>query len=147
MATQCQLPVAACQMPRGLTRHTIDQVLADHRIRSDEFFGPCRTKGLVAARRDAARRLHDLGYSCSKISRAIKRAPATVLNYLPETQERKEIRYAGKRIVSRLAPDLAALVSAIAKAEEVSLEDLIVRWVADRAEGEAHHALSREGEQ
>lgn len=134
--------IATDQEVRRIGAHeTIEQVIAEHRLHRDDFFGRYRDTHLVAARRDAARRLTALGFSSPMIARIMKRNRTTILGYLPHLQETKKARYAAKRIIDRLAPDMAALVVAFAKAEEISVEQIIVRWVADRAEGEAHALL------
>jgi hypothetical protein len=124
-------------------RSTIDAVIARHKISRTEFFGPRQFEYLVEARRDAVLRLKELGFPDSQIARELRRDRKAIRNYYqPRGNRRAAARADG--LMERLAPDLAAVVVGVAKAEEVTVDELLVRWIADRAEGEAHHKLSQE---
>jgi len=122
-------------------RGTIDVVIARHRISRDEFFGPTRFAYLVAARRDAVLRMKSLGYNDEMIAREMRRGVSTIRNYYqPHGGRRTAVRVDG--IMAKLAPDVASVVVKAAKAEDVTIEQLLVRWIADRAEGEAYGLAS-----
>lgn len=119
---------------------TIEAVIAEHKISRIDFFSLHRFAYLVAARRDAARRLKALGFSDDMIACGMKRDSGTIRNYCKSPGRRPQWDAAG--LMARLAPEMATVVKAAAKAEEVTVERLLVRWIADRAEGEALHGLS-----
>jgi hypothetical protein len=129
--------VAPSKIVPTTMRGTIDAVIARHRINRDDFFGPKRSEYLVAARRDAAVRMKALGYNDYRIAREMRRDVGTIRNYYQPRGDRRAVARADG-IMAKLAPDLASVVVKAAQAEEVTVEQLLVRWIADRAEGESY---------
>jgi hypothetical protein len=121
--------------PRG--RQIVSEVLLDHRIHPDDFFGYARDEHLVKARKDCAERLSAAGYSAQEIGRMMKRDHTTILNYFPKLRESKNRRYITNKLLEILPPDIREIVQAFAKAEGVSISVLIAQWVGERATYEA----------
>lgn len=63
-------------------RAIIKDVLRRTKVRPWDFFGPCREKHVVQARRAAAIEMDKLGFSRAAIGRLIKRDPTTVHYHL-----------------------------------------------------------------
>jgi len=117
-------------------REIIREVMREHMLCADDFFGTLRHRHLVKARRTAALRLRDAGYSCTQVARMLKRNHTTVLNYYEAMPEAKRARRFNRLITRNLSEDMQIAVSAIAKAEGVSLEILISGWVSERVQYE-----------
>lgn len=118
-------------------RMVISGVLLEMGLHPDDFFGQSRQPHLVNARRIAAQRLIELGFSPSQVARYLKRNHTTVLNYLPKLREAKRPRYSSNRLLRHLTDDVREIVLAAAKAEGVTPYVLMAQWVGERAIYEA----------
>ena len=115
-------------------RAIIKAVLNNHSLHADDFFGTSRVDYLVAARIDAATRMHARGYSHNRIADMLCRERSTITHYLnPGLRIVKRNRLRQTRAVKLLAPDTASFVLAFANAEQIAPEMLIARWVSERA--------------
>lgn len=126
-------------------REIIKDVLREHMLHADDFFGTLRHRHLVKARRAAALRLRDAGYSCTQSARMMKRNHTTVLNYLDKMPEAKRKRRLFKLLTRNLADDVHHAVVEIAKTEGVSLEVLVAQWVTERTRYEIEAKRRTEG--
>lgn len=117
-------------------REIIKQVMREHMLGAEDFFGTLRHQHLVKARRVAARRLRDAGYSCTQTARMLKRNHTTVLNYLEILPEAKRKRRLMRLLTRHLSDQVHFAVLEIAKSEDVSLEILVSQWVTERVQYE-----------
>jgi hypothetical protein len=130
------ISLSAPRIPKG--RGIVRQVLADHGLDADEFFGRGRFAPLVAARRDAARRLRDSGFSWVQTARILKRNEDTIRCYLTEAmQTARRDRMRERRAFTFMPADVVEIIIAFAKAENVKPEVLIAQWASERALYEA----------
>jgi intein-encoded DNA endonuclease-like protein len=113
-------------------REIIKEVMREHMLCAEDFFGTLRHQHLVKARRTAARRLRDADYTCMQIARMMKRNHTTVLNYFEQLPESKRKRRLFRVLTRNLSDDVHHAVIDIAKAEGVSLEILVSQWVTER---------------
>jgi transposase len=120
----------------GLSRQIIDSVIKRRKIHSDDFFDGSREPFLVAARREAARLLFAEGFNSQQIARRLKRDHTTVLNYLPKMEEAKKARRAARIVTRKLSDGAHHLVIETAKRQGITAEELIARWVEERAQFE-----------
>jgi hypothetical protein len=134
----CEMAAAKHSLVPGKSKLIIKAVLDEHLVHSDDFFGRGKLSYLVAARRDAAHRLLAAGYNPSQVGRFMRRHPSTVLNYFPKLVEAKRAQYAAKRVMRWLTLEAHETVIAVAKAENVTPEVLMARWVGERAACERH---------
>jgi intein/homing endonuclease len=121
-------------------REVIKEVMREHMLCEEDFFGTLRHQHLVKARRTAALRLRDIGYSCTQTARLLKRNHTTILNYLDNMPEAKRKRRIFKLLTRNLTDDVHNAVLDMAKAEGVALEILISQWVSERV---AHEVESK----
>ncbi|MCA6108152.1 hypothetical protein [Bradyrhizobium cenepequi] len=131
----------------GRAKLIISAVLSLHRMHRDDFFGHRRDLHLVAARRDAAHRLREAGFTSGQIGRILKRNHTTVLNYFDGLRDGKRRRLNERAVLRHVDPELREPIQMIAQAEGVTLEMLIAQWVGERARyeiGRAETADKRE---
>jgi predicted HicB family RNase H-like nuclease len=114
----------------------ISDVLKQHGIGRDEFFGKLRTARHVDARRQVAYRLKDAGFSKVRIAEIIKRNHHTVSYYFGDASARKLSCSAQRRLFRRISGDLQHVVARCAEAEGITIETLVAQWVSERAEHE-----------
>ena len=122
----------------GRGKSIIRDVLSEHQICADDFFGLRRDKHLTLARTDAAKRLHAAGYDWSSMARIMKRNHSTVRYYvLSSHRDRKRQYYRDKYAMRFMDAGTREVVLAAAEAEGAKPEVIIAQWVADRALHEA----------
>ena len=122
-------------------RVIIETVLRDHHLHAEDFYSTGRGKDLVEARRDAGKKLIEIGYSSTRIGRMLKRDHSTVLNYLDIHRKRKGEYYAGKALMKHLTPEARQIVLDYAKTENVKPHVVIAQWINERATYEAEAKL------
>ncbi len=112
----------------------INSVLLDHGICREDLLGRSRLTQLVEARKDAACRLSDAGYSRGMIARFLKRDHHTIVYYLDgRVQQMKNEKDRNRSPLYWLEPHVRQAVQEAAACEGVPVRDIIARWVADRA--------------
>lgn len=122
----------------GRGKSIIRDVLKEHQICADDFFGLRRDKHLTAARYDAAQRLRHADYSWSAIGRLMKRNHSTIRHYcLPDRRQRQKEVYRDKWAMRFMDAGTREVVLAFAEAHDTKPEVIIAQWVADRADYEA----------
>lgn len=72
-----------------MTHPIIKDVLRDHGLKEEEFFGRCRKPFLVAARKSAAIRMHRAGLSRGIIARLVRREKSTIVYYIDKEHRAK----------------------------------------------------------
>lgn len=117
----------------AMRKAVIRQAMMDYGLTEGEFFGQSRSPDCFKARSQAAHGLRQIGLSYPRIARILRRTHTTVLNYFPDLREKKGQRYGSRRILRHMAGDIRETIIACAKAEEVTIETLIVQWVGERA--------------
>lgn len=121
-----------------LRKEIISAVLRDHRIDADELVAKCRSPILVAARKDAAQRLHRAGFNTSHIGRILKHDRSTIRHHISDlVASRDRDRRRARLAVKRLKRGVADILAEIAAAEGVSTSVLAAEWLAERATFEA----------
>lgn len=122
----------------GRGRKIINEVLHEHELCADDFFGLRRDKHLTTARYDAAQRLRAAGYGWSAIGRLMKRNHSTVRHYcLPERRQRQMESYRDKWAMRLMDAGTREIVFAAARAEGTKPGIIIAQWVNERASYEA----------
>jgi predicted transcriptional regulator len=124
-----QKPIPAVNRSKAIIR----EVLTEHWVNADDFFGSSRAPVFVAARIDVAQRLRAAGLTDTLVARAMKRDRATVANYFPERRRYKRRRYEVETLLRKLAPEQRKVVQEAARAEDISVQMLVVRWIAECA--------------
>lgn len=122
----------------GRGKSIIRDVLKEHQICADDFFGIRRDKHLTLARTDAAKRLHEAGYDWSSIARMMRRNHSTVRYYVLSThRDRKRQYYRDKYAMRYMDEETRSAVLTIAESQSVKPEQLIASWIAERIASEA----------
>lgn len=132
------MAMAIADIPMGPARGRaiVRDIITQHKLHPADFFGKCRAYHLVAARREAANRLIEAGYSLCQAGRFLKRHHATVLAYLPKGKSRKQRAHAGEIILRHLCGSEAEVVRDVAKAEGIPPAVLIAQIVGEYARNE-----------
>lgn len=125
--------------PKSVLRQTIiADIVKHHRLDPDRFFSRSQLPELCAARKDAAHRLREAGFSKRRIGQILKRDRSTITFYFnPQMAERKRSRRRIYQLLESLAPDIRDIVGAISSAEQISPVTIITEWVNERARHEA----------
>ena len=113
-------------------RIVIERVIKEHHLHAEDFFSHYRDAYLVKARRTAAERLYDLGYSASQIGRFLGRDHTTVLNYLPSGKQARANRHAAKTILRHLTESERRIVTDLAASQDLAPAELMAQWVRTR---------------
>lgn len=102
-----------------------------------EVFGRGKSKGLHIVRTRIALELRRIGLSTTRIGQIMgRRDHTTILNYFGNSASRKGQRYTHRRIFRHLSSGQCEVITAIAKAEDTSIEALMAQWVGERADCE-----------
>jgi transposase len=104
-----------------------------HGLDVADFYSQIREANYVSARRTAARRLRERGYSIKRISRCLRCSEDTTRNYFENYSEQKSNYYAAKGILRKLSPEAQQIIQQRAKIENVTIGRLMTQWVEERA--------------
>lgn len=120
-----------------LRKQIIADVLRNHRLGRVEFFGRSRFDELCAARKDAARRLRDAGFTTGHIARILRRERTTILHYFGEAMaQRKRIHNQNYRLLESLAAEVREAILQIAEIEHTTPAAVVREWLSERAKYE-----------
>ncbi|MEZ0060880.1 putative transcriptional regulator [Bradyrhizobium elkanii] len=121
---------------RDITRQIIGAVLEKYRVEPVELFGYSREGHLVAARREAARRLKKQGYSITRIGRILHRDHSTISNYIYESiRKAKRERYVGKRgCMVEINPQYLEGLRRLAALSETTIKAIVNQAISDTLE-------------
>lgn len=126
--------VSYCKVSVKTVDSIFREVCSARKLHPDDVRGMARDGYLVAARKEVAHRLKALGVSNHSIARVLHKNHSTISNYFPAVQFKKIVLGCEMRILGRLEKPVANRVREIASAQGVRVDDLIARWVSERAE-------------
>jgi len=115
----------------------ICEVLAEHHIGIEDFYSQYRDSHLVAARKQAARRLLDRKYSATRVGRMLRRNHATILNYIDKHAQRKQQAYASKRVLMNLSQQAKEYVIERAASDGLTTAKMIAKIIEELALADA----------
>lgn len=120
-----------------LRKQIISDVLRIHRLGRVEFFGRSQFDELCAARKDAARRLREVGFTTGHIAKILNRERTTVLHYFDDAMAvRKRLRHREYRLLESLPEDVREIIYGVSKAERVAPAAIVREWLSERARHE-----------
>lgn len=120
-----------------LRQRIIAGVLHKHGLTEEELLGHSRGNDLVIARKEAAQKLFDAGFTPKRIATILNRDHSTVSFYFSPNQKAKLARMRAARTIAELPHDVRAVLTEYADANETTPRQVMIEWVTERARYEA----------
>jgi hypothetical protein len=125
------------QMPEKVRarQEILDMVCVEYGVTMEDLLGKRRMPVFVDARKDAARRLSEIGFSISRIAQILKRDHTTIEFYFgkKEMRQRTGDHPSGYRMRMWLPEDLRAAIGACAARRGITPSAVFLEWLRERA--------------